>query len=79
MQNAKVSYSTIERELEQLNTVFIEEYNKFSQNTRVVMSFDTLESAINTTIWECLNNLVVSMKNTLFLIAGGFRKRFMRP
>lgn len=55
---------------EKVRKVFVDNFNKITQDTRVVIFFDTTDSLPSTPVWDRLRKIIIDAKNTVFILAG---------
>ena len=70
MQDARESHDTVRQELSRAFDQFVESYNAFAGEVRVLIPLDTLESIGDPLARDYLINLASLLHNTLFLFAG---------
>ncbi len=70
MKAKKVEGFELQEKEKEVRSSFVTDFNKFSQQNRVVIFFDTMDSLPATTIWDRLIDFILEVKNVLFVLAG---------
>ncbi len=70
MEMAGVSSEYLAQTILKGNNIFIDCFNKISEQKRVIIFFDTTDALEGTDIWNYLMELYIQLKNVLILVAG---------
>jgi len=70
IEKSGVSVRELQRQQKEVRKEFVQDFNSYSESTRVVLSFDTIEKLEHSDVWDNLLSIFSELSNVVFFMAG---------